>query len=40
MKKLVLVTALAAGLACASVLATTPEEAMNKAGCMACHSKD
>jgi cytochrome c len=40
MKKLVLVTALAAGLACASVLAATPEEAMNKAGCMACHSKD
>lgn len=40
MKKLVLVTAVATGLACASVLAATPEEAMNKAGCMACHSKD
>ncbi len=40
MKKLLLVTALAAGLASAGVLAATPEEAMNKAGCMACHSKN
>ncbi len=40
MKKLVLVTTLAAGFACTGVLAATPEEAMNKAGCMACHSKD
>jgi len=40
MKKLVFLTAFAAGLVSAGALAATPEEAMNKAGCMACHSKD
>lgn len=35
---LALAAALALGAGTAS--ATSPEEAMNKAGCMACHSKD
>lgn len=32
--------AIALGLASGAASAAGPEEAMNKAGCMACHSKD
>jgi len=35
-----LAIALAGVLAAGGAWAATPEEAMNKAGCMACHSKD
>ncbi|MEO7007745.1 MAG: c-type cytochrome [Caldimonas sp.] len=38
MKMLLLATVL--GIAVAPGFAATPEEAMTKAGCMACHSKD
>lgn len=37
-KTLMLAAALA--VACAPALAAGPEDAMNKAGCMACHTKD
>jgi cytochrome c len=37
-KKLLLAAALA--FAAGSALAASPDEAMTKAGCMACHSKD
>ena len=37
-KKLLLLAALA--FAAGSTLAVTPDEAMTKSGCMACHSKD
>lgn len=39
MKTTLLAIALALGLASASAWAS-PEEAMNKAGCLACHTKD
>lgn len=39
MKKQILLAA-AAALAMGGALAAGPEDAMNKAGCMACHAKD
>lgn len=32
--------AIALGLCCSAASAAGPEESLNKAGCMACHSKD
>ena len=40
MKLLPLATVVALALAAGAATAATPEEAMTKAGCMACHSKD
>ncbi len=41
MKKLsIALSAIGLALVATSSLAATPEEAMNKAGCVACHAKD
>ena len=40
MKLFALATLLAIGIAAGSATAATPDEAMAKAGCMACHAKD
>ena len=40
MKQSRILIGLALSVAAAGAWAATPEEAMNKAGCMACHTKD
>ena len=40
MKSVIALAAVLAAAVAAPALAATPEEAMNKAGCMACHTKD
>jgi cytochrome c len=40
MKLFPLATLLAIGIAAGAATAATPDEAMAKAGCMACHTKD